>query len=303
MPIHLPGGTNRPIGNVGNPDGAKLTPIAHRPLGINCSPTNPVHLAAIQKLAMPQVRSTLYWTNWPDGSPGEIVAAATANKLDLLMVVHTPPAQFANDRAGGTAPLAAMVAGRAAAWPGVSWQIMNEMDGNDGFNGGWFQASDATVTQRQRGEWYGAVLAACGTAIRAADPTAKVIGGGIALDPADFAAGILATCPRPLFDALAVHAYGQPDIGQFSSKCKAVHAVDPTVPVWCTEFGSKYSDEGQQSAELSTVFDDYDANAAAQGYDRVYLYALEDVSEGYGIMSPTGDFRAAAKLVAGRQPQ
>jgi hypothetical protein len=302
MPIHLPGGTSRPIGTVVTQDGPKLTPIAHRELGINCSPTNPIHAAALKPLGIRQVRATLYWTNWPDGSPGEIVAAAAANGLELLMLIHSPPAKFTGDRVGGTAPLAALLGERAAAWPGLSWQIMNEMDGNDGFNGGWFEASNTAVTQRQRGEWYGAVLAACSTAIRAADPTAKVIGGGIALDPADFVSGILATCPRSAFDALAVHAYGQPDIGQFASKSEAVNAVAPGVPLWCTEFGSRLSDEARQSAELLEVFAHYDGYNTGEGYERVYLYALEDVTDGYGIMSPTGDFRAAAKLVEGRKP-
>lgn len=275
----------------------RRTSAQRRVIGLNGHPTNALHLAALAKLEVAQIRETLYWTNWPDGAPGEIVAACTANALDLLMVIHTPPAQYTGigQRDAGTPVLAALLGERAAAWPGVSWQIMNEMDGNDGFNGGWFDAAGQT-TQLQRGQWYGAVLAACGAAIRAADKTAKVIGGGIALQPDDFVRGILQTCPRGLFDALAVHAYGSPDIGQFRDKSMAVRAIDAGIPLWCTEFGSKLSDQAAQAAELQTVFDDNDANFR---YDRCYLYALEDNTEGYGILVGA-NFRQAANLVAGR---
>ncbi len=128
MPIHLPGGTGRPIGTVVTQDGPKLTPIAHRELGINCSPTNPIHVAALKTLGIRQVRSTLYWTNWPDGSPGEIVAAAAAN-APRSPHAHSHAAGAVQRRSRGRHGPARGIGGRARGGMARSIVAGHERDG------------------------------------------------------------------------------------------------------------------------------------------------------------------------------
>ena len=283
-------------------------------IGVSANPGNPTERAALQQLGVRRVRWTLYWNSYldprhfaadrstPVGTGGKTVAeyfhadyrAGVAAGLDQLILVHSPPAGMTL-RQGMTA-MPAFMAARARQYPGTTWQILNEMDGEDGFNGGWFAAKSPRVSQYQRGRSYGALLSAVAAAIHHADSTALVVAGGIALDPANFLRGMLETCNPALLTAVATHAYGEPSILQFRSKGIAARANARGLPVWVTEFGSGLSNEGLQRAELAMVFHDYDAN---RRYDRAYLYSLSS-RDGYGVMTADGRMRSAATLLLNR---
>jgi hypothetical protein len=288
--------------------------LPKRMIGLNASPGSAADRALLKQLGVRRIRWTLYWRNYldprhfaadratPVATGGNTVAewfdadyrAGVAAQFDQLIVVHMPPAGMTLPQ--GMTAMPAFMAARARQYPGATWQILNEMDGEDGFNNGWFQAKSKTVTQYQRGQLYGALLAAVATAIHAADPTARIVAGGIALDPTDFLRGMLETCSPSLLTAVAVHAYGKPAMIQFRSKGIAAKANSRGLPVWITEFGSGLPTETLQRAELATLFDDYDTN---HRYDRAYLYSLSS-PDGYGIASATGVVRSGAQLLTGR---
>lgn len=286
----------------------------HRMIGLSASPSSARDLAAVKALDVREIRWTLYWKNYLDtrhfaadrSTPiafGGMTApqmfdadyrAVKAAGLDQLIVIHTPPTGMTLQQ--GMTAMPAFVAARAREYPGTTWQILNEMDGEDAFNGAWFNAKSKAVTQYQRGRSYGSLLAAVATAARSADPTVRIVAGGIALAPADFLRGMLETCSPSLLTAVAVHAYGQPSILQFRSKGPAARGAARGLPVWITEFGSRMPTETLQRADLAADFDDYDAN---RRYDRAYLYSLSS-EDGYGIMSPAGAMRSAADLLRDR---
>lgn len=285
-----------------------------RIIGLSANPGSAQDRAALRSLGVRRIRWTLYWHNYldtrqfaadrstPVASGGQTAPqmfdadyrAAAAAGLDQLIIIHTPPDGMTLQQ--GMTALPAFVAARAHQYPGTTWQILNEMDGEDAFNGGWFNAKSKTVTQYQRGRAYGALLAAVVTAARKADPTVRIVGGGISLDPGDFIRGMLETCSPSLLTAIAIHAYGRPNILQFRTKGIAARAAARGVPVWITEFGSRLPTETLQRADLAADLDDYDAN---HRYDRAYLYTLES-TDGYAIMSPTGVMRSAASLLLNR---
>jgi hypothetical protein len=294
---------------------APAAPAApRRMIGVSANPASARDLAAVRALGVREIRWTLYWKNYLDtrrfasdrSTPiptGGITVpqmfdadyrAAKAAGLDQLIVIHTPPTGMTLQQ--GMSAMPSFVAARAREYPGTTWQILNEMDGEDAFNGGWFNAKARSVTQYQRGRSYGSLLAAVATAARRADPTARIVAGGIALEPSEFLRGMWETCSPSLLTAVAVHAYGRPSILQFRSKGIAARDAARGVPVWITEFGSRLPTETLQRADLAADFADYDAN---HRYDRAYLYSLSS-QDGYGVMSPSGTLRSAANLLRNR---
>jgi hypothetical protein len=285
-----------------------------RIVGLNANPVSAADIAGMKKLGVRQIRWTLYWRNYLDTrhfaadrstpivsgglTPPQMFdadyRAAAAAGFDQLVIIHSPPTGMTLQQ--GMSAMPAFVAARARQYPGTAWQILNEMDGEDSFNGAWFSAASKSTTQYQRGRAYGSLLSAVATAAHQADPTARIVGGGIALDPAEFLRGMLETCSPSLLTAVAVHAYGQPSIVQFRSKGIAARAAARGLPVWITEFGSHLPTETLQRADIAADLNDYDAN---HRYDRAYLYSLSS-ADGYGIMSPAGAMRSAANLLLDR---
>src|SRR5581483_3390373 len=170
--------------------------------------------------------------------------AATLTALDNagiepVIAVHSPPQAPGHDLAWGIATMPSFMAAIAAAHRGRIWQIMNEMDGDPVFNGGsldWFGARDRGLSQQARGDRYGQLLSPVYAAIKAADRTARVIAGGIALEPTAFYAGMKARAAAR-YDAVAVHCYGPPVAPVMRSKSIAMRAVLGGTPLWCTEWG------------------------------------------------------------------
>ena len=293
---------------------------APRPtLGINNVPTDADSLALLKSLGISQVRYTLYWNNFldtrsftgnevpvPVGTPDSRTIADwwalktrayLAAGLDVLMVVHTPPGKMT--LADGIKAMPPFLAARAKQFPGLSWQILNEMDAEDAWSNGWLHARDRRYTQRRRGELYGELLGPVYDAIKKADPTAKVVTAGIAGEPTAFYAGLASRAPGK-YDAVAVHIYGSPLVLPFREKSIAMREVLGRTPLWCTETGFNTADDAEQARQISSILADNDAN---RRYDRLYLYALvSDFAHGdnYGLVRPGGKPRSAATVLARR---
>jgi len=293
---------------------------APRPtLGMNHVPPNAESFALLKSLGITQVRSTLYWANHlddrsftideipvPKGTSGSHTIADwwalntrayIGAGLDLLVVVHTPPAGMT--LAEGIKEMPAFMAARAKQFPGLRWQILNEMDAEDAWSNGWLRAKDKKITQRRRGEMYGDLLAPVYDAIKQADPTATVVTAGIAGEPTEFYKGLVSRAPRK-FDAVSVHVYGSPLALPFRERSTAMRDLLGGKPLWCTETGFNTADDAEQTRQLTAIIDDNDVN---RRYDRLYLYALtSDFAHGnnYGIVRPGRRLRGAAAMLARR---
>jgi hypothetical protein len=299
--------------------GASFSATAARAIiGVNGN-ASPVGIAATRSLGIRYVRDSLYWGNYldtrqiaadrrtPVASGGRTnaqwfavdMAAYKAAGLNVLLVIHSPPPSMTLQQ--GMAELPSFAAARAKEFPGTAWQIMNEMDGEPAFNGGsqdWFHAHDARASQQERGALYGSLLGPVHDAIKAADPTAAVICGGISLEPTAFWRGMMTrTSPRQV-DAAAVHCYGiMPNI--MVTKSIAMRRVLNGKPLWCTEFGDLSTDEATQAAHIRAALSD---DRAHDRFDRAYLYTLLEGGDHYGLVNPNGTLRAAARVVRSMEP-
>jgi len=292
-----------------------------RHLGVGVHTVTPDVVKILQSLHVTQVRMTLDWQAWVeardlnhDGVPDNVAyqrnLASALGQLDgagieSLIVVHTPPAGADYSMTQGRAALATLLGQlvRTAPYRKRVWQIMNEMDGDAGFNGGrhdWFGASDKSLSQRDRGDLYGQFLPPVYDAIKSADPSAIVVTGGIALEPTGFYKGLAQRTTK--FDAVAVHCYGRPVAPVFRSKSIAMRGVVGSTPLWCTEFGNNSTDDAAQANDIRDVVADFVQN---NRYDRAYLYNLiTDVAKGdtYGIVRPDLVRRPAARLLLDSLP-
>jgi hypothetical protein len=295
-----------------------------RRVGLNNVPYTVEGIALAKSLGVTQIRDTVYWANhgdtrlWNealnafDPVNGHTVAEWWAIHVerylvagfDVLEVVHTPPAGMT--LADGITEMPAFVAAKAAQFPGLTWQIMNEMDANI-VNDDWFHV--ATGTQTERGQLYGSLLGPVYDAVKAADSTATVVAGGIAFEPTAFFSGLASVAPGK-YDAVCIHCYrdpsdpltegGQPGLTvPFNAKSVAMRAVLGSTPLWCTETGFHYDNPStdEQVRQIAAILDENDRNTR---YDRVYLYAMMDEAEHYGLVNPNGQRRHAAMLLTER---
>ena len=120
---------------------------------------------------------------------------------------------------------------------------------------------------------YAALLKATYAAIKAEDPTATVVLGGLAAGPDQaFLRSIAANGAWSSFDVLAIHAYikGRPDSGEivrWMANAKAMVKAYGNKPIWITEFGwSTYTGSGARYLGVSET-------AQAQYLARSYLMA------------------------------
>jgi polysaccharide biosynthesis protein PslG len=171
---------------------------------------------------------------------------------------------------------AARYAGRVAAW-----QIWNEPD-NPLY---WSPTPDPAA--------YAALLQAASSAIRNADPAARILSGGlVSPDPArGFLEALHAAGAWEAFDIVAVNPYADPwgpEEGQIGAM--GVGAVKALVdrlgpkPIWATEFGwssgpADRTREAGASVDEATQADYLVRSAAlvrAAGAERVFWYSLKD---------------------------
>ncbi len=171
------------------------------------------------------------------------------------------------------------------------WEIWNEENNA----GAWMPAPNAAR--------YTQLLKATYTAIKAEDPTATVVLGGLSTGPdAGFLKGIKDNGGWGSFDVLAMHSfvYGSPEGGVFEgwiAEAKTAVASYGNKPIWITEFGwSSYTGGGAGYA--GTTIDDQNLYlqqayeiSAASGVQGIFWFELmnrgtntADISHNYGIL-------------------
>ena len=229
---------------------------------------DPVAVAAAMRDAHAGlVRQPFSWAR-VETSPGhldfsvydDVMGAAASAGLRVLPVVMDPPAWRSTAPATGRlramypprdpAELAAFASALArrygpggsfwAAHPQLtpvpirSWQIWNEPN----IQAFWATGPDPTAYVR--------LLDAAGTAIRAIDPGAEIVVGGLpyagnGLTPPQFIDAMYAAGGRGTFDTMAVHPYAADPAGVLeilrTVRAQLDRLGDPERPIWATEFG------------------------------------------------------------------
>jgi hypothetical protein len=186
---------------------------------------------------------------------------------------------------------------------------------------------------------YTADLVAAYSAIKAVDPAAFVISGGLApeatdgtnISPIDFLKAMYADGAKGSFDALGYHAYSYPalpntyeswsawsQMAQTSPSIRSVMASngDSSKSIWITEFGAPTGGpdgvgEVAQAAELTQAI----ADAKTTSWiGALYVYSWQDEGTGpsndqdwFGLLTPGGSQKlaypaAAAGIGGGAQP-
>jgi hypothetical protein len=259
----------------------------------------------LRSLGISRVRVTLYWSLW-DSATGKtgsalysMIDALRDAGIDVLVVCHAQGWDTLLPRytlASATTAYSKFLVARASERQGITWQVMNEMDSGPYYSGPWFHGGDTAFSQRDRGEAYGKLLGPTYDAVKFADPSAKVITGGVALDDViGFYSGVAATA-KGKFDAFCVHVYGDPPLGRFSAKSAALRKVLGRTQLWCTEWGNNAASDTTQSAAIAACLDD---NEAHNRYDQTYLFALQS-GDNYRIVNSDGSRRRASEMVAAR---
>ncbi len=272
-------------------------------------------LNALEATHVTSVRVTLYWAL--AASDPKILAQfcddvrhLKTHGFDVLAVVHQEPRANRElawaDRVNAFADFLAPVVKQL---PGTNWELFNEID-NDGFDNLFttVSISDPSVgsasVQRAAGEHYGRFLSVVVPRLRMADPTARIVTAGINLNPGAFLRGVQATLSADTrLDAIAVHAYGYPVVGEFRSKYAEAHTVFPDLPIWATEFGmndtqvpGRFSRAQYDSIQATQIAA---AVAAAPGYARAYVYALWTGEDGeFALFRTDWSRRPAAAWIA-----
>jgi hypothetical protein len=166
-------------------------------------------------------------------------ARAAGMQVYLVVTGNKDSMAAPGDYATSIGKLAAALKGRIAAY-----EIWNEPDGPDFWAGGPQPAA------------YAALLKAAYPAVKAADPGATVVTGGMIANDADFLGAVYANGAQGSFDAVGVHTdtacltadpgdyYREPDgrIGRYSfTGYRELHAImaarGDAKPIWMTELG------------------------------------------------------------------
>jgi hypothetical protein len=227
----------------------------------------------------------------------QVIAAVQARGMDLTITVIETPG-WANGNAGMFAPPSNMadyasflgvLAQRYAARSGMVWEIWNEQ------NDPHFWTTGPDVAQ------YTAMLRAAYAAVKANDPDATVITGGILFNNTAFLDGIYANGGGDSFDGLAIHPYtinrppsdtSSPYYSYASSvpQFQAVLAAhdQASKPLWVTEFG--WSTAKVTDATRATWFSD--AVRIARGWSNVRGLAAYTIRQSqfaeYGLITASG---------------
>jgi|GEM_PF-946148 len=279
------------------------------------------------ELGVRLVRHTLYWNLMETtDKPGlydskylaewdKIVDDCRREGVCLEVVVHgDPPGVSYADRKAGYERFARFVADMAARYPSVVyWELFNEMD--SGFTC-LFGAKD-NIPMRERGKEYADMLKVAYPVIKAANPSAWVICGGMS-DTNDFPRGIYEGGGRRYFDIMSIHTYGVPVSKAFVDRGQAIRKImvengDESKPLWNTEFGLDagnvvgawgYPHDWKPAQEDGPTFDQkqlddyqmcFQINNQFHIYDKVIPYQFQAGNE----RDDDGSIKTKAKLPAG----
>ncbi len=208
------------------------------------------------ELGIGWVRVPVYWSsiepvnttpdqyNW--SSLDASVQAAQQNNIQLIMTLESNPAWAASSSSGpvsNTADLQEFIGAAVARYPSVEyWEIYNEPDSISRFG--------------NHGDTYAALLSSLYPTVKAANPSAQVVLGGLAMDwfidqggyfDRNFLATVLANCTNTCFDVANFHyyplfrgtwnSYGPDIIGKATFLRQTMAAYGITRPVFVTETG------------------------------------------------------------------
>lgn len=167
-----------------------------------------------------------------------------------------------------------------------TWEIWNEPD-NPLF---WKPAPDPTA--------YAALLVRTSAAIRAIDPRAKVLIGGLNPFDTGFLRQVAASGAWDSFDILAIHPYvvpSAPEAGSIAAAADGVRALAATLgpkPIWATEVGwpSGPGDHDPRGATDAQAQASYLVRSALllwlAGVERIFWYTLkDDPGNPYGLFA------------------
>jgi hypothetical protein len=227
----------------------------------------------------------------------QVIAAVRAHGMALTMTVIETPG-WANNNAGTFAPptnvadyasFVGMLAGRYASRTGMVWEVWNE-ENDPHF---WTTGPDAAQ--------YTSMLTGAYRAIKASDPDATVLVGGILFNNTAFLDGIYLAGGGDSFDGVAIHPYTiNRAPGDTSSPYYSFASSVPqfqadlgnhgqaTKPIWVTEFG--WSTANVPDATRATWFTD--AVTIARGWTNVrglgaYTLHQSQFAE-YGLLTTAG---------------
>ena len=165
---------------------------------------------------------------------------------------------------------------------------------------------------------YAALLKATYQAVKAADPSAKVILGPTSGVDLGFLQTVVDAGANTSFDILSIHPYslaGDPVHQQLDALiaytqnfANAIQPTSPPVPIWITEIGWQTAGSLTPTEQAAYLLQLY-AIALARGVERIFWFCLEDFAEPWGIMTagqppqPKESFIAYQQLVSRLSPQ
>lgn len=262
--------------------------------------------ANLKKAGIKTVRHTIYWYAVEKTKTPGVYDRNELEKLDKrfadykkfglepLVIVHgnAPGTGFAN-RQESYERFGKFMAMLAKRYPDVRYfQLWNEMDVafTDLFG------KNAKLPMEERAKCYVEMLKVVTPMIRAANPKAVVVTGGM-VDSDEFPHGLYKHGGREYFDVLALHTYGMPLSWSFIGRGARVRKImdengDAAKPLWNTEFGA--SGEGIAQAwgipkeDPVKSFDErqcdmltgcMEFNKKAKIYSKYFVYAYHAGSE------------------------
>lgn len=281
-------------------------------VGVGAHKLDDRSLAYLDDLGARHVRTTLYWDRWESDAGYRRLASreidrAVSRGLRLLVVVHGQPRRFTfRNRDAAFDAYARLMGDLAERFPGVeAWQLWNEMDMGT-FTDLFGARND--VPYPRRGRIYASMLERVYPAIRAADPDAIVVTGGIA---AGLKTGFLEAMLEadPPFDAIGLHAYGFPASEGVRIRAEETRTVLRAVgrtrtPVWLTEFGLEQSVVVPGADRSHRAIDRYHLEAwrdpvlwnnRTRAFARMYGHVLTEGGDlSYDLVRRDGSLRPAA---------
>ncbi|MGB8407104.1 MAG: cellulase family glycosylhydrolase [Mycobacterium sp.] len=287
-------------------------------------------LSEMQSIGVTSVRLPIPWTfiepqngtyDW--SQMDMIINAAQARGMSIVGTITGNPSW--DGKAGVGQPNAQAYAGFAAAVASrYSTQISAFEIWNEENSQGFFASSQAAAA-------YTAVLKAAYTAIKAVDPTATVIAGGLASvanipgineSPENFLSKILADGAAGYFDAIAYHPYNletqlSAGAGLAESPLNQLNALRADlnsyglngIQIWATEYGEPttpgLATTAQQAAYIQNFVVEWQALSKTLNLGPAYLYTVRDSASGalndennYGLFYSDGTPKPAALVVA-----